>query len=142
MNADRISRPSPVRIGIAWRFGLVVESRPVGGECSYYACMPTKTMLRGAELSSSLDRAPGMTPERPEQAGVWSWRDAVTSNWDDHSVNSHIFHAYDEKLPSFDHSVSALIAPRTSASGSSFAVCVVRYAPAIKNRWHPHFLAT
>jgi hypothetical protein len=33
----------------------------------------------------------------------------VTSNWDDHSVNSHIFDAYAEKLPSFDHSVSALI---------------------------------
>jgi pyruvate/2-oxoglutarate dehydrogenase complex dihydrolipoamide dehydrogenase (E3) component len=45
--------------------------------------MPTKTMLRGAELSSSLDRAPGMKPERPEQAGVWSWRDWVTSDWDD-----------------------------------------------------------
>ena len=32
-----------------------------------------------------------------------------TSNWDDHSVNSHIFNAYEEKLPSFDQSVSALI---------------------------------
>lgn len=32
-----------------------------------------------------------------------------TSNWDDHSVNSHIFNAYAEKLPSFDQSVSALI---------------------------------
>src|SRR6185436_2994900 len=32
-----------------------------------------------------------------------------TSNWDDHSVNSHIFKAYAEKLPSFDQSVSALI---------------------------------
>ena len=32
-----------------------------------------------------------------------------TSNWDDHSVNSHIFNAYEEKLPYFDQSVSALI---------------------------------
>src|SRR5581483_9473258 len=61
----------------------LVESRLVGGECSYYACMPTKTMLRAAELSSSLDRAPGLEPERPEAAGVWSWRDWVTSDWDD-----------------------------------------------------------
>ena len=61
----------------------LVESRLVGGECSYYACMPTKTMLRAVELSSSLDRAPGLAPERPEAEGVWSWRDAVTSNWDD-----------------------------------------------------------
>ena len=33
----------------------------------------------------------------------------VTSNWDDHSVNSHIFKSLEEKLPSFDESVSALI---------------------------------
>ncbi len=33
----------------------------------------------------------------------------VTSNFDDHSVNSHIFNSYREKLPSFDQSVSALI---------------------------------
>jgi pyruvate/2-oxoglutarate dehydrogenase complex dihydrolipoamide dehydrogenase (E3) component len=45
--------------------------------------MPTKTMLRAAELSSSLDRAPGLAPERPDPAGVWSWRDWMTSNWTD-----------------------------------------------------------
>jgi pyruvate/2-oxoglutarate dehydrogenase complex dihydrolipoamide dehydrogenase (E3) component len=61
----------------------LVEQHLVGGECSYYACMPTKTMLRAAELSSSLDRAPGMAPERPDPAGVWSWRDWMTSNWRD-----------------------------------------------------------
>jgi hypothetical protein len=32
-----------------------------------------------------------------------------TSNWDDHSVNSHIFKAYEEKMPFFDQAVSALI---------------------------------
>jgi hypothetical protein len=32
-----------------------------------------------------------------------------TSNWDDHSVNSHIFEAYKEKMPYFDHAVSGLI---------------------------------
>ena len=32
-----------------------------------------------------------------------------TSNWDDHSVNSHIFRAYEEKLPQFDRAVPALI---------------------------------
>ena len=36
-----------------------------------------------AELSSSLDRAPSMDPERPHAAGVWSWRDWVTSDWND-----------------------------------------------------------
>ena len=61
----------------------LVERRLVGGECSYFACMPTKTMLRAAELSSSLERAPGLAPERPEPEGVWSWRDWMTSDWSD-----------------------------------------------------------
>ena len=28
----------------------LIERRLVGGECSYFACMPTKTMLRAPEL--------------------------------------------------------------------------------------------
>jgi hypothetical protein len=31
------------------------------------------------------------------------------STWDDHSVNAHIFQAYDEKMPVFDQAVSALL---------------------------------
>jgi len=61
----------------------LVESRLVGGECSYYACMPTKTMMRSAEISSSLDHAPSFDPQRPKAEGVWWWRDQVVSNWDD-----------------------------------------------------------
>jgi pyruvate/2-oxoglutarate dehydrogenase complex dihydrolipoamide dehydrogenase (E3) component len=45
--------------------------------------MPTKTMLRGVELSSALDRAPGLAPEKPDPAGIWEWRDWMTSNWTD-----------------------------------------------------------
>ena len=33
----------------------------------------------------------------------------ITSTWDDHSVNVHIFEAYRERLPYFDQAVSALI---------------------------------
>jgi pyruvate/2-oxoglutarate dehydrogenase complex dihydrolipoamide dehydrogenase (E3) component len=61
----------------------LVESRLVGGECSYFACMPTKTMLRTTELGASLERAPGLQAQRPDPAGVWSWRDWMTSDWDD-----------------------------------------------------------
>jgi len=61
----------------------LVESRLVGGECSFFACMPTKTLLRTTELGASLERAPGLHGERPDPDGVWSWRDWMTSDWDD-----------------------------------------------------------
>jgi hypothetical protein len=32
-----------------------------------------------------------------------------TTTWDDHSVNTHIFQAYEERMPIFDQAVSALI---------------------------------
>jgi hypothetical protein len=44
------------------------------------------------------------------QAGFRLRADTGTiSTWDDHSVNAHIFKAYDEKMPVFDQAVSALL---------------------------------
>jgi dihydrolipoamide dehydrogenase len=40
-------------------------------------------MLRGTELGAALERAPGLQGQRPDQDGVWSWRDWMTSDWDD-----------------------------------------------------------
>jgi pyruvate/2-oxoglutarate dehydrogenase complex dihydrolipoamide dehydrogenase (E3) component len=45
--------------------------------------MPTKTMLRATELAASLERAPGLAAERIDPAGVWAWRDWMTSDWHD-----------------------------------------------------------
>jgi dihydrolipoamide dehydrogenase len=40
-------------------------------------------MLRATELGAALERAPGLHGARPEPDGVWSWRDWMTSDWDD-----------------------------------------------------------
>jgi pyruvate/2-oxoglutarate dehydrogenase complex dihydrolipoamide dehydrogenase (E3) component len=60
----------------------VVESRLVGGECSYFACIPSKTLLRAPELHEAAPRTPGVTAELDVEQ-VFAWRDLVTDNSDD-----------------------------------------------------------
>jgi len=61
----------------------LVESRLVGGKCSYFACMPSKTLLRAPELSAAAARAPGVTTWPLDVKQIFAWRDWVTSDWDD-----------------------------------------------------------
>jgi pyruvate/2-oxoglutarate dehydrogenase complex dihydrolipoamide dehydrogenase (E3) component len=61
----------------------LVERRLVGGECSYWACMPTKTMLRGPEIVAESRRAPGVVPAELAGSGVFEWRELVVSGRDD-----------------------------------------------------------
>jgi dihydrolipoamide dehydrogenase len=66
----------------------VVESDLVGGECSYWACMPSKTLLRPGEALAELRRVPGaaaaVTGELDVDA-VLAWRDDIASHWSDES---------------------------------------------------------
>ncbi|MEV3922831.1 dihydrolipoyl dehydrogenase family protein [Actinomadura coerulea] len=64
-----------------------VESRLVGGECPYYACVPTKMMVRAAGLVAEAGRVAGMAGEasvRPAWGPVAARiRDEATDGWDD-----------------------------------------------------------
>src|SRR5436190_22427378 len=62
---------------------MLVESALVGGECSYFACMPSKTLLRAPELRAAAERAPGVAPGRLDTEEIFGWRDWQVSDWDD-----------------------------------------------------------
>ena len=64
----------------------LVESRLVGGECSYWACMPTKTMLRPPELLAAARRTPGVEGGTLDPQAVFAWRDAVAERDDSSQV--------------------------------------------------------
>ena len=61
----------------------IVEDRLVGGECSYYACMPSKALLRPVELAREVARVPGLEIGPIDVAAVLSWRDDVIARLDD-----------------------------------------------------------
>lgn len=64
----------------------VIERERVAGECSFWACMPSKTLLRpGAVLTEALG-VPGVAEKLGDGIDVASalaWRDRMVSNWDD-----------------------------------------------------------
>jgi pyruvate/2-oxoglutarate dehydrogenase complex dihydrolipoamide dehydrogenase (E3) component len=64
-----------------------IESRLVGGECPYYGCVPSKMMIRAANLIAETKRVPGMagtsaiTPDwSPVARRI---REEATDDWND-----------------------------------------------------------
>ena len=64
----------------------LVEQELIGGECSYYACMPSKALLRPAELLAEVERVPGpreLVSGKLDSALVLDRRDEVIHDRDD-----------------------------------------------------------
>jgi pyruvate/2-oxoglutarate dehydrogenase complex dihydrolipoamide dehydrogenase (E3) component len=59
----------------------VVERELVGGECSYWACIPSKTLLRPGEAVHAA-RAAAASAEVDDEA-VFAWRDFMVSDYSD-----------------------------------------------------------
>jgi dihydrolipoamide dehydrogenase len=66
----------------------IVEDRKVGGECSFWACMPSKALLRPGELLAETRRVPGVAEAvtgELDVAAVLERRDEVIHDLDDSS---------------------------------------------------------
>lgn len=71
---------------IAARHGLrtaIVERELVGGECSYWACMPSKALLRPVEVAHAAARTPGYSGGSIDVDEALTRRDRMSANWDD-----------------------------------------------------------
>ena len=64
----------------------IVERELVGGECSYWGCIPSKTLIRPGDVLAAARRAPGAAQAvtgRLDTAAAFAQRDYMTSNWRD-----------------------------------------------------------
>ncbi|MBF5046222.1 NAD(P)/FAD-dependent oxidoreductase [Aggregicoccus sp. 17bor-14] len=65
----------------------LVEKELLGGECSYWACMPSKALLRPSEVHRLARAMPGvrelLAPGGVRAEAVLAWRDQKASHWDD-----------------------------------------------------------
>lgn len=65
---------------------LIIDAELVGGECTYWACMPSKALLRASEAlahARAVPAAAGAVTGTVDAAAVLRSRDAFASNWDD-----------------------------------------------------------
>ena len=64
----------------------IVERELAGGECSYWGCIPSKTLLRPGDALAAARRAPGAAEAitgRLDAAAAFAQRDYMTAGWRD-----------------------------------------------------------
>jgi pyruvate/2-oxoglutarate dehydrogenase complex dihydrolipoamide dehydrogenase (E3) component len=78
-----------VAAGRAAEAGLsvaIVEVELVGGECSFWGCMPSKVLLRPGDVRAAAGRVPGLGAAAAADVdveAVLARRDRITGGWDD-----------------------------------------------------------
>jgi len=76
------------RLATAGLATAIVERELVGGECSYFACMPSKALLRPRQVLAEAERVPGAAGAATgdlDVSAVFAWRDEIVRGLDDAS---------------------------------------------------------
>ncbi len=81
MAAGRPASTAPRRWLLRGLHVAVVERELVGGECSYWACIPSKSLLRPGEAVAGARNAAATA--QVNVAAALAWRDYMVSNWSD-----------------------------------------------------------
>jgi pyruvate/2-oxoglutarate dehydrogenase complex dihydrolipoamide dehydrogenase (E3) component len=71
----------------------VVEKELIGGECGYWACIPSKTLIRPPEVRSEAERVFGSSTPSLDLGEIFDYRDQMIRNLDDSSQ----VESYEEK---------------------------------------------
>jgi pyruvate/2-oxoglutarate dehydrogenase complex dihydrolipoamide dehydrogenase (E3) component len=61
----------------------LIERELVGGECAYWACIPSKTLLRPAEVRGEAQRTAGTSAPEQQWAQIAEYRDFMIRHLDD-----------------------------------------------------------
>ena len=64
----------------------LVEKELIGGECSYWGCIPSKTLIRPGDVVAAAERVPGAADAvtgHIAAVSAFAQRDYMTSNWKD-----------------------------------------------------------
>lgn len=62
---------------------VLVERELVGGECAYWACVPSKTLLRAPEVRGEARRVAGLSEPKQRWEEIAAYRDSTISHLDD-----------------------------------------------------------
>ncbi|WP_411730689.1 dihydrolipoyl dehydrogenase family protein [Paeniglutamicibacter sp.] len=71
------------RLLIAGKKVVVFESELIGGECAYWACIPSKTILRGPEVNIEAAGTAGASPSILDWEKAREYRDYMARHLDD-----------------------------------------------------------
>ena len=86
LGAGPVGQNAAVRARAGGLSVAMVERELVGGECSYWACVPSKALLRPVIAVADADHVDGARDAVSgsiSAAGVFGRRDRYVSNWDD-----------------------------------------------------------